>query len=116
MQQSIIDTRPVRVASTSKWLDWLIVFIVTVISAASLLYTYSTGAFTISLSSDAQWSWYLVRSTGMIAYTLMAASMIWGLVLSSHILKDWTPGPLSMLFHATTSWLAIVLSGAHALL
>jgi len=57
-----------------------------------------------------------VRSAGMVAYALLALSMLWGLFLSSRVLKNWSPGPLTLLLHAATSWLAVVLSIAHALL
>ena len=108
--------RPVQVASLPRWVDWLVVAVILSISAFSLVSAAASGAFGTTLVGDNQWSWYLVRSAGMVAYTLLAASMLWGLFLSSRILKDWSPGPLSMLLHATTSWLAVVLSAAHALL
>jgi methionine sulfoxide reductase heme-binding subunit len=54
-----------------------------------------------------------VRAAGMTAYSLLAASTIWGLFLSSRAIANWTPGPVSLLFHATVSWLALVLSIAH---
>jgi sulfoxide reductase heme-binding subunit YedZ len=47
---------------------------------------------------------------------LLAASTLWGLFLSSRVIKDWSPGPVSLLMHATVSWLAVVLALAHALL
>src|SRR5439155_20015438 len=96
--------------------DWLMVIVIMVISAFSLVAAAGSGAFNVSLAGDTKWNWYLVRSAGMTAYTLLAASMLWGLFLSSRILKDWSPGPLTLLLHATTSWLAVVLSAAHALL
>ncbi len=52
----------------------------------------------------------------MTGYTLLAGSMLWGLFLSSRVIKDWLPGPLSLLLHATTSWLALVFAIAHAAL
>jgi len=105
-----------RVAGLPRWIDWLIIAVILAISAVSLVATLNSGVFSVSLVGDTQWSWYLVRSAGMSAYTLLAASMLWGLFLSSRVLKDWSPGPLTMLLHATTSWLAVVLSAAHALL
>jgi methionine sulfoxide reductase heme-binding subunit len=99
-----------------RWIDWMMVVVILAISAFSLAATVGSGVFDVSLAGDTKWSWYLVRSAGMTAYTLLAASMLWGLFLSSRILKDWSPGPLTLLLHATTSWLAVVLSAAHALL
>ncbi len=98
------------------WIDWLITAVILVIAGFSFVAAMASGAFAGSLASDAQWSWHLVRSAGMIAYLLLAASTLWGIFLSSHVLKDWSPGPLTLLLHATTSWLAVVLAAAHALL
>jgi sulfoxide reductase heme-binding subunit YedZ len=98
------------------WIDWLIAVVILGIAGFSFFSTMASGAFAVSLTNDSQWSWHLVRSAGMVAYTLLAASTLWGLFLSSRILKDWSPGPLTLLLHATTSWLAVVLAAAHALL
>ncbi len=117
MQKRTTLTQSPRREGLPGWIDWLIVLVIVIIAAVSFVATIGSGAFNVSLaSSDTRWSWYLVRSAGMTAYTLLAASMLWGLFLSSRILKDWSPGPLTMLLHATTSWLAVVLSAAHALL
>ena|SRR5438045_3370519 len=99
-----------------RWVDGLLIVVILAISAVSLISTVTSGAFSTSLTTDTQWSWHLVRSAGMASYTLLAASMLWGLFLSSKVLKDWSPGPLTMVLHAATSWLAVVLAAAHALL
>ena len=106
--------RPVR--PLPGWLDWLVLLVALLIAAASVLWTVQAGTFNVSLSNDQLWSWHLVRACGLIAYALLAASTLWGVFLSSRVIKDWSPGPLSLLLHATTSWLAVVFSTAHALL
>ncbi|MCA9972669.1 MAG: ferric reductase-like transmembrane domain-containing protein, partial [Anaerolineales bacterium] len=60
--------------------------------------------------------WYLVRSSGTVAYLFLAASTIWGLILSSKFLKDVVPGPLSLAMHNYLSWNAIGLTLLHAVL
>src|SRR5260221_11243387 len=108
---------PPRKAVLPRWVEWLLLLIVVSVGAISLVYTVRSGVLGVSLTGDnTQWSWYLVRSAGMVAYALLAASMLWGLFLSSHVLKNWSPGPLTLVLHAATSWLAVVLSLAHALL
>src|SRR3954465_12100366 len=110
-RRSTTSQAPKREANLPRWIDWLVVAVVLAISAFSLVATVGSGALNVSsTSSDTPWSWYLVRSAGMTAYPLRAASMLGGLFLSSRILKDWSPGPLTLLLHATTSWLAVVLS------
>src|SRR4051812_42431477 len=98
------------------WVDGLMIAVILAISGLSLVSTAASGAVNLSLTNDTQWSWHLVRSAGMVSYSLLAASMLWGLFLSSKVLKDWSPGPLTMLLHAATSWLAVVFAAAHALL
>ncbi|MCA9936180.1 MAG: ferric reductase-like transmembrane domain-containing protein [Ardenticatenaceae bacterium] len=60
--------------------------------------------------------WYLVRSSGTVAYLFLAASTIWGLVISSRFLKEIVPGPLSLAMHNYLSWNAIGLTVLHAIL
>ena len=98
------------------WIDWLVLLVALLIAALSVVWTVRSGAFNISLADDQLWSWHLVRACGLIAYTLLAASTLWGVFLSSRVIKDWSPGPLSLLLHATTSWLAVIFSTVHALL
>jgi sulfoxide reductase heme-binding subunit YedZ len=98
------------------WIDWLVLLVALVIAAISILWTIRSGTFNVSLTEDQLWSWHLVRACGLIAYTLLAASTLWGVFLSSRVIKDWSPGPLSLLLHATTSWLAVIFSVVHALL
>lgn len=95
------------------WIDWTVLAFATVISLAAIYYTVQAGAFSTPLSSDSLWAWHLVRACGMVSYTLMAASTLWGVFLASRVIKDWSPGPLSLLLHATTSWLAVLFAIAH---
>ncbi len=60
--------------------------------------------------------WYLVRSSGVVAYLFLAASTIWGLAISSHFLKNLVPGQLSLAMHNYLSWNAIGLTILHAVL
>ncbi len=95
------------------WVDLIFLLVAvggTLFSIASLI---QSGVLRTSLTTDPQLSWHLSRAAGLTAYTLMAASTIWGLFLSSHLLKNWTPGPVSLLLHAAVSWLAVGISVVH---
>lgn len=59
-------------------------------------------------------AWYLSRSTGTVAYLLLSASTIWGLLLSSKIVKEAVPAAVALALHSTLAWLAVALSGFHA--
>ena len=60
--------------------------------------------------------WYAIRASGVVAYLLLAASTVWGVVLSSKIVKNWVPAAVSLDLHNYLSWLAIGLSILHAVL
>ncbi len=60
-------------------------------------------------------AWYFSRSSGMVAYLLLAGSTIWGLLLSTKLIKDHVPAALSLGMHNVLSWLAIFLTSLHAL-
>src|SRR5579859_8037747 len=99
-----------------RWIDWLVLAVTLVVAATAIFYTVQVGAFNVSLTDDALWSWHLIRACGLVAYALLTASTLWGIFLSSRVIKDWSPGPLSLLLHATTSWLAVIFSIVHAVL
>ena len=59
-------------------------------------------------------AWYMTRSSGLVAYFLLAGSTMWGLLLSTKIVKNLIPAPLSLAMHNYLSWTAIGLSLFHA--
>ncbi|HVU11224.1 MAG TPA: hypothetical protein VHD90_08100, partial [Phototrophicaceae bacterium] len=93
--------------------DLLSGVLVGVIALIAIIYGVQMGLISFTLFDSEQWAWYIVRAAGLTGFLMLAASMLWGIFLSSHIIKDWVPGRISMLFHATTSWLAVVLTLAH---
>lgn len=60
--------------------------------------------------------WHLSRSAGTVAYLLLAGSTIWGLLLSSKIIKETVPASLALGMHNALSWLALALTGFHGLI
>ncbi len=87
-----------------------------IIVVLSVGWMLSNDVFQVSLLEDEKLSWHLVRSSGIIAFVLLLASTVWGLLLSSQLVKDWSPGPVAMTIHSTISWLAVLLGLAHGLL
>jgi predicted ferric reductase len=67
------------------------------------------------LGITAKTPWYISRSAGTVAYLLLAGSTIWGLLLSTKIIKEMVPAALSLAMHNILSWLAVAFTGAHAL-
>ena len=66
------------------------------------------------LGITAKTPWYFTRAAGTVAYLLMAGSTIWGLLLSTKLIKESVPAALALTMHNMLSWLAIVLAGLHA--
>lgn len=67
------------------------------------------------LNLGSKTAWYLSRSAGTVAYLLTVGSTIWGLLLSTKIIKENFPPVFSLAMHNILSWLAIALAGLHAL-
>ena len=59
--------------------------------------------------------WYFSRSAGTVAYLLLAGSTVWGLLLSTKLIKEMVPAALALAMHNILSWLAVLLTGLHAL-
>lgn len=70
------------------------------------------GAF---LGITAKTPWYFSRSAGTVAYLLLAGATIWGLLLSTKIIKEAVPAALALAMHNVLSWLAVAFTGLHAL-
>ena len=100
----------------ARWMDILsLVFSVIVVGLAVAWLTQS-GALTHLSLNQGNLVWYTIRAAGITAYILLTVSVLWGLALSSSAVKDWSPGPLSMVLHATISWLALLFALGHGVL
>ena len=96
--------------------DLLVLVASLIVIGLSAGWMINSGMFDFALSSDQKLSWHLVRSSGIVAYVLLLTSTVWGLLLSSQSVKDWSPGPVSLTLHSTISWLALLLGLGHGLL
>ena len=65
-------------------------------------------------AGEQQTAWHITRAAGTVAYGLLAWSTIWGLLLSTKIVKEWVPAALALGMHKIVSWLAIGLTSLHA--
>lgn len=83
------------------------------LSAGAML---NSGMLSFSLWNDQKLAWHLVRSSGIMAYVLLLISTVWGLLLTSQSVKDWSPGPVSLTLHSTLSWLSLLFGLGHGLL
>lgn len=59
-------------------------------------------------------AWYLSRASGSVAYLLMWGSMMWGLMLSTKLIKNNVPPAITLAMHNYLSWTSIGLTIFHA--
>ena len=57
--------------------------------------------------------WYLARASGIIAYVLLIASVIWGVLLSTRVLKPLDRPAWLLALHRFLASLAVVCTGLH---
>ena len=69
-----------------------------------------TGA---ALGVTSKTSWYFTRSAGTVAYLLLALSTVWGLLLSSKLIKETVPAVLSLAMHNVLAWGALGMTTLH---
>lgn len=60
-------------------------------------------------------AWFLTRASGAVAYLLLSFSTMWGLMLSTKLIKNNVPPAITMATHTYTSWGAIGFTVFHAL-
>ena len=93
--------------------------IITIEALLLLWWLFPTVFAQLSLS-NALWAsekaaWYLTRSSGTVAYIFLSASTVWGLLLSSKLIKEIVPAPVALAMHDILSWVAVGLASFHAL-
>ncbi len=95
-----------------RWLGYLGAAALILILTAVLTGTIAPAA--LALSSETVW--YAIRASGVIAYLFLAASTLWGLLLTTKVVKAWLPGAVALDLHNYLSWIAIGLTALHAVL
>lgn len=104
---------------TFPW-GWLVAAAMAVFGAGALALRWLGGADLIAwllglVGLSARAPWYFTRAAGTVGYLLLTASTVWGLVLSSRIVKEAVAAPIALAMHNILSWLAIWVIGFHAL-
>ena len=57
--------------------------------------------------------WYVARSSGLVAWLLLAAAVVWGLLLSTRILQERRRPAWLLDLHRWLGGLSVVFTGAH---
>jgi sulfoxide reductase heme-binding subunit YedZ len=100
----------------SHWMDTVSFVFSLLVAGLAGVWLVSSGSFETSVVTSGNLTWYLIRASGISAYVMFTLSVIWGLALTSSAIKDWSPGPVSMVIHATISWLSLIFAAAHGVL
>jgi sulfoxide reductase heme-binding subunit YedZ len=58
--------------------------------------------------------WFVSRAAGLVAYVLLWACTVWGILISSRAVKDRVSGPMAYTLHNVTAWLALGFAAVHA--
>lgn len=80
---------------------------------AGLFFLLVGVLFAPAVRVDPKTAWHITRATGTVAYLLLTAATAWGLLLSTKLIKESVPAPLTLDLHNTLSWLAIWTTAVH---
>ena len=111
MQQTTKEDPPARIANSLILLTGVVILL-----TLWRLWPHLDIASAIdgTLLANEKIAWYLSRASGTVGYLLLTASTIWGLLLSTKLIKDLVPAPVTLAMHNYLSWTAIGLSIFHA--
>jgi predicted ferric reductase len=82
--------------------------------AAVVLPALLPGLAASLMSAEPKAYWYLSRTSAFVAFALMWASMIFGLLMTSRTAKVWPGGPAAFDLHQFTSLLGLAVALFHA--
>lgn len=99
-------------ASNARRLLYALCFIITL----GVIYAVDYALIVSGHAPSDETIWYLIRSSGIVAYLLLTAATAWGILLSSKIVKEWIPAPVALELHNYLSWTALGLTLYHAFL
>jgi methionine sulfoxide reductase heme-binding subunit len=58
-------------------------------------------------------AWYFSRASGIVSYLMLTISVVWGLILSTKISKEYTPAPAVLALHNAVGWIAVGIGAMH---
>jgi predicted ferric reductase len=100
------------------WFDLLVVTLgLGIISAFGVIGVSALVALGHSLPlTGSKAYWFISRSSGVLAYTLLTLGVMWGLVQSGGILRPTIPPLLAFGLHSFLNWASLAMAALHALI
>ncbi len=98
------------------WFDLLVViFGLGIVSAFWVIGVSALVSLSHSLPlTSSKAYWFISRSSGVLAYTLLTLGVMWGLVQSGGILRPTIPPPLALGLHSLLNWTSLAMAALHA--
>ncbi len=98
----------------TRWQRGLLSGLIGVALCLLIVLLWPQMGLTASIFAGEKAAWYLVRSSGVVAYLLLSASVLWGLLLSTQLSKTYVSPVISLALHNYLSWLSIGTTLVHA--
>ena len=57
--------------------------------------------------------WYVARSSGLVAWALLAGAVVWGLLMTSKLVRQWVKNSWLLDLHRWLGGLALIFTGVH---
>jgi hypothetical protein len=99
--------RPIRIAG------WVVLSVVAGAIVGSTAPTALRRIGAVAALQPGMLAWYSVRALGFLAYLVLAASVLYGLLLSTKILDAIAHRPVSFALHKDLAIVALILAGLH---
>lgn len=94
----------------------LLAVVIGALSAAVVIPAWLPDLTRSLLGPEPKAWWYLSRSSAVVSYVLLWASMLFGLLITTRTARAWPGGPTAFDLHQHTSLLALALALFHALI
>jgi hypothetical protein len=91
----------------------ILCFLITVLWALLRLTPLVETTKAVMSAYNPKLAWYFSRTSGIVSYLMLTISVVWGLVLSTKISKEYTPAPAVLALHNAVGWIAVGIGAMH---
>lgn len=110
-----MSTMPSSDKKRAGWIWWVLLAGLVILAWLILPSLLSAQQLSLTWLVSSKAAWYVTRASGTVGYLLLAASTVWGLVLSAKLVPRVVPPSISLAMHNYLSWMAIGLAILHGL-